>query len=217
MWDGMLEDQRKEALAWVERSGFGRESKKPSRSGKLRGGPLGDYCFWTTSLCLLLGNGRGPRLLLVSWSEDLDVEGDEWRQAGTCWAPLFLFVNMLNWKELWRGRATPSLAAPPPIQANSSNNSSRGSHRRDPGKFSFWSIQAATEQSNAHNLDIMYFLIPQLFLKPTKVIIKPTDTGLNNEFLCLNKNFWITLRWILKFNDIHISYCLYRRISNLIS
>ena len=41
----MLEDQRKEALAWVERSGFGRESKKPSRSGKLRGGPLGDYCF----------------------------------------------------------------------------------------------------------------------------------------------------------------------------
>lgn len=29
----------------------------------------------------------------------------------------------------------------------------------------------------------MYFLIPQLFLKSIKVIIKPTDADLNNEFL----------------------------------
>ena len=204
MWDGMLEDQRKEALAWVERSGFGRESKKPSRSGKLRGGPLGDYCFWITSLCLLLGNGRGPRLLLVSWSEDLDVEGDEWRQAGTCWAPLFLFVNMLNWKELWRGRATPSLAAPPPIQANSSNNSSRGSHRRDPGKSSFWSIQAATEQSNAHNLDIMYFLIPQLFLKPTvsiNIFYKWRNIG---TCLLTDYQIWMECIWHLHMDSLFV-------------
>ena len=37
-WD--VTRSKKEALAWVEKSGFGRESKKPSQSGKLRGGRL---------------------------------------------------------------------------------------------------------------------------------------------------------------------------------
>ena len=32
-WD--VRRSKKEALAWVERSGFGRESKKPSQSGTM--------------------------------------------------------------------------------------------------------------------------------------------------------------------------------------
>lgn len=63
--------------------------------------------------------------------------------------------------------ATPSLAAPK-IQANSSSNSSPESHRRDPGKSSFWFIQAATEQSNTRYLGHHVFSHPSIISKINK-------------------------------------------------
>lgn len=44
-------------------------------------------------------------------------------------------------------------------------------------------IKLMIEQSSTHILNTTYFLTPKLFIKSIRVIIKPTDADLANEFL----------------------------------